>query len=100
LFIIREPVRFSRAMNFLRRLFPAPEADISDYEHPMTASELAIVTQGFTIVAERSFRLPLVPLARKLKLPSRHVWRADRWLLNHFSGLQHFATIKVMSLRK
>jgi SAM-dependent methyltransferase len=30
LFILREPIRFSRTMNSLRRLFPAPKADISD----------------------------------------------------------------------
>lgn len=100
LFIIREPIRFSRAMNLLRRLFPAPKADISDYEHPMTRSELAIVTHGFTIVAERSFRLPFVPLVTKLKVFNRRAWRADRWLLTHFPRLQHFATTKVMSLRK
>jgi SAM-dependent methyltransferase len=100
LFIIREPVRFSRTANLVRRLFPAPKADISDYEHPMTRSELAIVTQGFTIEAARSFRLPLVPLVTKLKVSSRQTWRLDRWLLNNFTALQHFATIKVMSLRK
>jgi len=100
LFIIREPVRFSRTANLVRGFFPAPKADISEYEHPMTSSELAIVTQGFTIMAERSFRLPLVPLLTKLKVPSGRVWRADRWLLNRFHRLQHFATIKVMSLRK
>jgi hypothetical protein len=43
-------------------LFPAPKANISDYEHPMTRAELVIVTKGFTVVGQRNFRLPFVPL--------------------------------------
>jgi len=100
LFILREPIRFSRTMNTLRRLFPAPTADISEYEHPMTRAELAIVTQGFTVVAERIFRLPFVPLLTRFNALRGRVWRTDRWLLKHFPGLEHFATGKVMSLRK
>lgn len=99
-FILREPIRFSQTMNYLRRLFPAPKADISDYEHPMTRDELAIVTQGFTVVAERSFRLPFIPLVKKVRMPGKFLWKTDRWLLKHFAGLEYFATVKVMSLRK
>jgi SAM-dependent methyltransferase len=100
LFILREPIRFSRTMNSLRRLFPAPKADISDYEHPMTRAELSIVTQGFTLVAQRTFRLPFVPLLIKFKVLRRQAWKTDRWLLQHLPALEHFATGKVMSLRK
>jgi SAM-dependent methyltransferase len=100
LFILREPIRFSRTMNSLRGLFPAPKADISDYEHPMTRAELAIVAEGFTTVAERNFRLPFIPLVAKVKRPGKGMWKTDRWLLKHFPSLEHFATVKVMSLRK
>jgi SAM-dependent methyltransferase len=100
LFILREPIRFSRTMNSLRQLFPAPKADISDFEHPMTRAEVATVTQGFTVVAQRNFRLPFVPLLGRFKGFMVPLWKADRWLLSHFSGLEHFATGKVMSLRK
>ena len=100
LFILREPIRFSRAMNSLRQLFPAPKADISDFEHPMTRAEVATVTQGFTVVAQRNFRLPFVPLLGRFKGLMVPLWKTDRWLLSHFSGLEHFATGKVMSLRK
>lgn len=100
LFILREPIRFSRTMNYLRRLFPAPKAEISDYEHPMTRDEIAIVTQGFTVVSQRNFRLPFVPLLSKVKSVGDQVWKVDRWLLQHFPGLEHFATGKVMSLRR
>lgn len=99
-FILREPVRFSRTMNSLRKLFPAPKADISEFEHPMTRDELAIVSQGFTVLAQRSFRLPFVPLLTRFSALRKPVWRVDRWLLQHFRGLEHFATGKVMSLRK
>ncbi len=100
LFILREPIRFSRTMNYLRQLFPPPKADISDYEHPMTRAELAVVMQGVTLVQERNFRLPSVPLLARVNLSGRWLWKADRWLLHHFPALEHFATIKVMSLRK
>ncbi len=55
--IFCEPIRFSRTMNALCQLFPVPKADISDYEHPMSSAELAIVTQGLAVVAQRSFLL-------------------------------------------
>ena len=100
LFILREPVRFSSTLNVLRRLFPAPKADISDFEHPMTRAEIATVTQGFTLVAQRSFRLPFIPLLSRFSGITGQLWETDRWLLKHFSGLEHFATGKVMSLRK
>lgn len=100
LFILREPVRFSQTMNRLRKLFPAPEADISDFEHPMTREELAIVTEGFTVVAERSFRLPFIPLLQRFNGLTETLWTTDRWLLKHFPALAYFATGKVMSLRK
>jgi SAM-dependent methyltransferase len=100
LFILREPIRFSRTMNSLRRLFPAPKADISDYEHPMTRAELATVMEGFMLVAERDFRLPFIPMVAKVKRPGIGMWKTDRWLLKQFPSLEHFATIKVMSLRK
>jgi SAM-dependent methyltransferase len=100
LFILREPIRFSRTMNFLRKLFPAPKADISEYEHPMTRAELAVVTNGFTVLAGRTFRLPFVPLMVRAGLFRKRVWSVDRWLLQHFPELEHFATGRVMSLRK
>jgi SAM-dependent methyltransferase len=98
--ILREPIRFSPTMNSLRKLFPAPSADISDFEHPLTRDELSVVTQGFALLAERSFRLPFVPLLTRLGPLRKQVWRLDRWLLRHFPGLGHFATGRVMCLRK
>jgi SAM-dependent methyltransferase len=99
-FILREPIRFSPTLRALRRLFPAPEADISDFEHPMTRDEVALATQGFTKLAERNFRLPFVPLLMRFRNLSKRVWAMDRWLLQNFPKLEHFATGKVMSLQK
>ncbi len=100
LFIFREPIRFSRTANWLRRLFPAPEGDVSDFEHPMTRKEIATITQGFTVLAERAFRLPFVPIFTKFNVCKKQIWLVDRWLLQHFPKLEHVATGKVMCVRK
>lgn len=99
-FILREPIRFSRAMNSLRKLLPAPKGDISDYEHPMTREEVATVTRGFTVLAERNFRLPITPLLTKARVFRKPAWGLDRWLLQHVPRLEQIATGKVMSLQK
>lgn len=98
--ILREPIRFSRTMNSLRKLFPAPEAEVSDFEHPMTKKEIDTVTEGFSVLADRSFRLPFIPLLTKLRVFRKQLWMLDRWLLQSFPPLAYFATGKVMSLRK
>jgi len=100
MFILKEPIRFSASMNRLRRLFPAPEVDISDYEHPMTREEIAVVSSGFNILAKRSFRLPMIPLFQKLKLRPKQLWSLDSWILRTFPGMEHFATSRVMCLQK
>lgn len=100
LFIMREPIRFSRTVSYLRRLFPPPAADISDYEHPMTRNEVALVSQGFEVVAERNFRLLFVPLLTRFNVRKRQIWSLDRWLLRNFPSLERVATEKVMALRK
>lgn len=100
LFIMREPIRFSRTVSYLRGLFPPPSADISDFEHPMTRDEVATVSQGFEVVAERNFRLLFVPLLTRFNFGKRQIWSLDRWLLQNFPALETVATEKVMGLRK
>ncbi len=99
-FIFREPIRFSRTANRLRRLFPSPQFEVSDFEHPMTRDEIAIITHGFTVLAERAFRLPFVPIFTKFNVCKKQIWLVDRWVLQHFPKLEHVATGKVMCLRK
>ncbi len=95
MFILKEPIRLSRTMGFVRGLLPSRE-DVSEYEHPLSAQEVSAIQQDFDVVASRSFRLPLVRFA----VNSGSVWRLDRWFLNSFPVLAHFATSRVVALRK
>jgi SAM-dependent methyltransferase len=97
--ILQEPIRFSRTMGYLRRFFPT-RSNISDYEHPMTRGEVAIVSARFEVVAERNFRIPFVPLLNMFRIEMKAMWALDRWLLRGFPALERFATVKVMALRK
>jgi SAM-dependent methyltransferase len=99
-FIFSEPIRFSRIVDKLRRLFPGPKADISEFEHPMTREEIAIICEGFSKIAERNFRLPFVPVFARVHSLRRKIWAADRLLLQKFPWLEHFATGKVVCLQK
>ena len=60
-FIVREPVRFSRTLTKLRKLFPEHK-DVSEYEHPLTREEYATIARFFELREERAFRLPILPL--------------------------------------
>lgn len=98
---VKEPVRFSAGFGKLRSFFPA-QKDVSADEHPLTRAEFARVKEGWHASAERSFRLPVVPLAdkffnRKMMLK---VWRVDGWILNRFRSLDRFATSRVIKLEK
>lgn len=99
LFLLQEPIRFSRTIDYLRRLFPA-RRNVSDYEHPMTREELSVVSRGFEVLAERNFRLPFVPLLNMFNVEGKPMWLLDRCLLRDFPGLERVATVKVMALKK
>ncbi len=99
-FISLEPIRFSRALQQLRTLMPARD-EISSYEHPLNQAELATITEGFTVITQRNFQLPFVPLlGGRRPSHNRRIWEADRWLNQHFPKLEHYATTKVMSLKR
>src|SRR5439155_17888788 len=57
LFILKEPVRFSKTMERLRKLF-APREDVSEFEHPLNSKELNSLAEGFQVRASGSFRTP------------------------------------------
>jgi len=98
--VLKEPVRFSQIYNRLRALLPSQE-DVSEYEHPLTRSELALLSEGFDIEGMRYFRLPFVPFAeRMLRIESSKVWRASNWALQRAKTLERYATSVVASLRK
>jgi len=102
LFIFKEPICFSWTMKRLRPLFPF-HADNSQFEHPLDSKEINAVTRGFQVVASRSFRSPLVPLLTRLIKPPqlrKWIWSGDAWWLTRVPWLTHFATVRVMALRR
>jgi SAM-dependent methyltransferase len=94
--ILSEPIRFSKVYNWLRHLLLAQD-DISEFEHPLTQHELAIVTEPFKVEAIRYFRLPFVPLISRT-LPA--AWKTSDWALRHWPALKRYATVVVTRLRK
>jgi SAM-dependent methyltransferase len=100
LLIIREPIRFSPLLDRVRRLLPSQE-DVSEYEHPLTKSELSGFILGFEVTADRCFRLPFLALIQRTTRKSGRggAWNVlDAWVLRTFPRLAHFATVRVMSM--
>jgi SAM-dependent methyltransferase len=90
--VVKEPIRFLRLYDRLRKMFPAHEHS-SDYEHPLTRAEFSVLEKDFVPSHTRFFRLPFVPLIRK-----RYAWRASGFLLRAFPALSPFATVVVTKL--
>jgi 2-polyprenyl-3-methyl-5-hydroxy-6-metoxy-1,4-benzoquinol methylase len=98
--ILKEPVRFSKLYARLRGLLPSHE-DVSDYEHPLTREELALMTERFQVEGMRFFRLPFVPLlSRLLPATTATAWKTSGWMLRTLPALQRYATSVVVRLRK
>lgn len=98
--ILKEPVRFSRLYGRLRGLLPSHE-DVSEYEHPLTREELALMTERFQVEGMRFFRLPFVPLlSRILPATTDTAWKASGWMLRAMPSLERFATSVVVRLRQ
>lgn len=98
--ILKEPVRFSKLYGRLRGLLPSHE-NVSDYEHPLTRAELALMTERFQVEGMRFFRLPFVPLlSRFLPATTGTAWKASGLMLRILPGLQRYATSVVVRLRK
>jgi SAM-dependent methyltransferase len=99
--VVKEPVRFSRTMSALRRLFPV-RYDISEDEHPLTRDEFADLKSGWRVSGERAFRLPLIPLFLRF-LKGNAVGRLfamDAWLVRTIRPLKRFCTSRVLRLEK
>ncbi|HUB03306.1 MAG TPA: methyltransferase domain-containing protein [Terriglobales bacterium] len=98
--ILREPIRFSQTYARLRQFLPAHD-DISEYEHPLTRTELVFMTASFRAHGARYFRLPFVPLVSHVFPSNRHAsWKASNWILRHWPAAQHYATAIVVRLEK
>jgi 2-polyprenyl-3-methyl-5-hydroxy-6-metoxy-1,4-benzoquinol methylase len=90
--VLSEPIRFSRSYDRVRKLLQ-PRRNISEYEHPLTRSELEAMTSGFLMEQTRYFRLPFVPLIERISGRDSHAARIlSASLVGHFPPLQHFAT--------
>jgi hypothetical protein len=85
----------------LRKLLPAHDEEVSDFENPLTQDELATMTAPFHVEGLRYFRLPIVPLMNMV-LPSdiRSLWKTDYHLLKRYPALERYATAVVMRLIK
>jgi len=94
--IVKEPIRFSRSMKRIRKLFPAKE-DISENEYPLNEAQIATLCEDFAVLAQRDFRTPLGAVASKFPFFRRAILRADCLLVKHLPA--SFATIRVMKLR-
>ena len=99
--IVSEPVRFSLIYKTLANWFPRQDADISEYEYPLSEAQLAEITDCFTLDTERYFRLPIVPLWQRAGLPRSEIaYRMSAKSLDWFPGLRGWGTAVVMRLRK
>jgi ubiquinone/menaquinone biosynthesis C-methylase UbiE len=98
--ILSEPIRFSKGYAWVRSLLPARE-DISEFKHPLTREELAIMTQPFRVQGTRYFRLPFLPLVFRV-LPSKSdaAWRTSNWILQHWAAAERYATEVATKLQK
>lgn len=99
--VLKEPIRFSKTYNFLRSFLPAIDADVSEYEHPLTKEEFAGFQEGLAIDGLRFFRLPLEPLA-KMFMPACKdtAFQISNWLLKGFPSTARYATVAAMRLYK
>lgn len=100
--IFREPVRDSKAVAFVRGLIPYKSPDVSPFERPLTEGELREFAEGYAGYRSRAFSLPYVNLARVL-FKDRFIHQAirlDGAVLRALPSLGHFATTRVVEMRK
>jgi len=98
--VLLEPVRFSVAYDRCRKLL-RPGRLISEYEHPLTRTELSTMLQGLRLGGMRYFRLPFVPLVDKLTGKTSHsARRLSCWMTRQLPALDYFATSVVVKLHK
>lgn len=99
--VLKEPIRLSKTYGRLRSLLPS-HADVSDYEHPLTSAELAILTERFQATGIRYFRLPFVALVlRTFPVPVRRMaWKVSDWMLRNWTFTETYATAVAMKLHR
>lgn len=102
--IFQEPVRNSKLLDTLRKMFPSSAPDISPFERPLSDQELQDFALGCRYES-KSFQLPTSRLFAKL----RPIWTSrfermcyglDAALLDRFPSLQYYASVKVIEVTK
>ncbi|MGB2607329.1 MAG: class I SAM-dependent methyltransferase [Candidatus Sulfotelmatobacter sp.] len=96
--VLMEPIRFSKSYARLRNLLPA-RGNISEYEHPLTRSEFAAISERFKADRTRYFRLPFVPLLSPI-IGGQRLFKMDRWCLRTFPAITRYATCVATKLSK
>jgi ubiquinone/menaquinone biosynthesis C-methylase UbiE len=101
--IFQEPVRNSRVLKTIRAMIPYRSEEVSDYERPLTDSELQQFASRFRSYHSRAFSLPFINLAQVVPALSRHImglYKVDGALLKRTRALDTFAGIRVVSMMK
>jgi SAM-dependent methyltransferase len=98
--ILSEPVRFSKVYDRIRKMLPAQE-DVSEFEHPLTISELDSMCETFMREKQRLFRLPFVAISHRLfHKTSPLAYQVSDWIIRTCPVFKRFATTVVVRLRK
>ena len=101
--IFQEPVRNSALLRVIRRLIPYRAPDISPYERPLTDGELHEFGRAFSRMRTKPFTLPFVKVAMlvpRIRKAPDWWYGLDARLLNRYSFLRPYASIRVIELTK
>lgn len=100
--IFEEPMRNSKLVSRIRRLFPK-RAEVSPFERPLTDAEMAAFA-GPCKYKAKTFQLLLSSVASLVPIgkgeAGRLSARADAFLLRHFRALDYYGTINVFEMVK
>ena len=101
--IFKEPVRESRAFNFVRGLIPYRGPDVSPFERPLTGGELREFARGMRARRFRAFGLPFVSLMTIVPFLQKWLplaYRLDSAVLKRAPFLKRYASTRVIELQK
>lgn len=101
--IFQEPVRNSRLLKSIRAMIPYRSEEVSEYERPLTDTELHRFAARFGDFRSRAFSLPFINLAQVVPLLKGHVrdlYRIDAAVLRRTRVFDTYAGIRVVSMRK
>jgi SAM-dependent methyltransferase len=101
--VFKEPLRNSRLIAFVRNLIPYRQPDVSPFERPLRLDEIQRFASPFARWHRREFELPVVAVARLLRLSpdlQTRIREWDRRVLDRLPFLRRFATVIVFEVVK